>query len=67
MSQTDAILQYLAQGNTITPLEALQMFGCFRLSERVREVEAIGIPIIHTPVKVGEKRVMSYRMGIPHG
>lgn len=67
MSQTDAILQYLAQGNTITPMEALSLFGSFRLSERVREIEAIGIPIIHAPVQVGEKRVMSYKMAVPYG
>ena len=66
-SQADSILQYLAQGNTITPLEALAMFGTLRLSERCREIEALGVPIIHTPVQVGKKRVMSYKLAIPHG
>lgn len=31
-SQTQAIREYLLQGHTLTPLEALEKFGCFRLS-----------------------------------
>lgn len=30
-SQTDLILDWMLEGNTITPLEALDLFGCFRL------------------------------------
>ena len=62
MSQTDAILQYLTTGATLTPLEALNKFGTLRLSERIRELEAEGVQINHIPVKVGKKRVMSYRL-----
>ena len=38
-SQTARIHEYMKKGNTITPLEALDKFGCFRLSERIREIE----------------------------
>jgi hypothetical protein len=31
-SQRERIKRYLEDGNTITPLEALSMFGCFRLA-----------------------------------
>ncbi len=31
-TQRDAIRSWLMDGKTITPIEALKMFGCFRLS-----------------------------------
>ena len=40
--QWERILDYLESGNKITPVEALNMFGSFRLSERIREIEAKG-------------------------
>lgn len=38
MAQRDDILAYLQEGNTLTPLEALKKFGCFRLSGRIHEL-----------------------------
>ena len=67
MSQCDQLLQHLSQGHSITPLEALSLCGSLRLSERIRELEAQGVPITHTMVKVGRKRVCSYRLAIPYG
>lgn len=46
----------------ITPLEALEHCGCFRLSERIRELEALGWLIDRKPVKQGGKRFMSYEL-----
>lgn len=66
MTQNAAILAHLQTGASITPLEALSLCGCLRLSERVREIEAQGVPIAHIPLTVGKKRVMSYRLAIPH-
>lgn len=34
-TQRKQIREYLLAGNTITPLEALQMFGAFRLSAHI--------------------------------
>lgn len=34
MTQNESILNYLKLGNRITPLEALEKFGCFRLGAR---------------------------------
>jgi len=48
-SQNDRILGYLQEGNTITPLEALDLFGCFRLSARIHDLkkrECIGVKTI---------------------
>lgn len=33
------ILDYLLKGNTITPLEALDLFKCFRLGARMWELK----------------------------
>lgn len=45
MTQRAQILDYLKKGKTLTPVEALAKFGCFRLSERIREIQAAGHPI----------------------
>ena len=38
-SQADAIKDYLLQGHSITPLDALEMFGCFRLGARIADLK----------------------------
>jgi hypothetical protein len=38
MSQTTQILNHLKEGNTLSPLEALDMFGCLRLGARIWEL-----------------------------
>lgn len=43
MSQKTEILEYLKSGKSITPLEALSMFGCFRLAARISEIRDIGL------------------------
>lgn len=45
MSQTTQILDYLTKGKTLTPIDALHRFGTFRLSERIREIQARGYTI----------------------
>jgi hypothetical protein len=45
MTQNDQILKYLEAGNTITPIDALQLFGCFRLSARIFELRQKGYKI----------------------
>jgi hypothetical protein len=45
MIQQDAILAYLRQGNSITPLEALSRFSCFRLGARIFELKKQGYDI----------------------
>jgi hypothetical protein len=39
------VLTYLKSGKTLTPLEALNMFGCFRLASRIYELKDAGWPI----------------------
>lgn len=45
-SQTQAVREYLLQGHTLTPLEALEKFGCFRLSAIIYTLKHVdGMPI----------------------
>lgn len=37
MTQTSAILDHLRAGGTLTPGQALEEFGCFRLAARVND------------------------------
>ena len=63
MSQNDKLMEALLAGATLTPLSALQIAGSLRASERIRELEAQGVPIIRERIQVGDKRVMSYKLG----
>lgn len=60
-SQETAILQYLKQGKTLTQLEALPLFNCFRLGARVhRLIHQKGQPITREMVKRNGKWVAQY-------
>jgi len=45
MTQTDAIRSHLLSGNSLTPIDALQQFGCFRLAARIDELRKEGLDI----------------------
>jgi hypothetical protein len=45
MTQDLQILSYLKAGNAITPIDALNLFGCFRLAARIFELKDAGWPI----------------------
>ena len=42
MSQGQMILKDLKQGKTITPLDALPKYGCFRLAARIYDLRSEG-------------------------
>lgn len=42
MTQNERLLNHLLTGKTITPLEALGVFGIYRLAARVYELKAKG-------------------------
>tara|TARA_R100000152_G_C6778887_1_gene209972 strand:+ start:1237 stop:1440 length:204 start_codon:yes stop_codon:yes gene_type:complete len=45
MTQNEMILVALKNGEKVTPLSALQHFGCFRLSARIWDLRNEGHPI----------------------
>ena len=59
-SQKQAILNWLSEGNTITALQALQMFGCMRLASRISDLRSEGFPISKEMIEVNGKRVAQY-------
>ena len=67
-SQNARILTYLQQGNSLTPLEALQWFGCLRLAARVLDLREAGHDIYSVPVTLrNKKRVACYRLQPTNG
>ena len=46
LTQNKQILEHLKKGNSITPLLALNLFGCFRLSARIHNLRQDGHNII---------------------
>ena len=44
-SQNEQIREHLEAGNTITPIEALNKFGCLRLGARIHNLKAMGLAI----------------------
>jgi hypothetical protein len=39
------VLEYLKSGKILTPIDALNLFGCFRLAGRIYELKDKGWPI----------------------
>lgn len=63
MTQAQQILEYLEAGNTITPIEALTMFGCLRLGARVWDLREKGYDIRANIKQVGQhKHVAEYSL-----
>lgn len=42
MTQTTLILEHLKAHQTITPLDALRLYGCMRLGARIWELKRMG-------------------------
>jgi hypothetical protein len=59
-SQTALIKGWLLNGYSITQLDALNMFGCFRLSARIANLREEGLDIVTDMVNVNDKRIAKY-------
>lgn len=63
VSQANAILDYMSKGHTITGIEALNLFGCFRLPARIADLKKVGHKIKSEMVKLTNgKRVAQYTL-----
>ena len=66
VSQRDMILEHLRKYGSITPLEALDRFACFRLGARILELRKLGHPIETTPYTTpGGATVAKYVLRLP--
>lgn len=62
-SQKKQILDYLKNGKSLTQMEALNLFGCFRLASRICELRDDGWGIKSESIKLNNgKIVSSYRL-----
>ena len=62
-TQTASILHYLERGGSLTPLDALRLFGCLRLGGRIFDLRAQGWNIeTHMVATEGGAHVASYRL-----
>ena len=59
-SQNALIKGWLLNGYSITPMEALNMFGCFRLSARIANLRDEGFAVVTDMVNINNKRVARY-------
>jgi hypothetical protein len=62
MSQKQLILKHLEDGKSLTPLDALSLFGCFRLAARINDLRTAGHKINTTNLDVNGKKIASYSM-----
>lgn len=62
-SQNGMILALLRDGKSITPLEALNMFGCMRLASRISDIKRMLDPmkenIVTEKVKLANNKMVS--------
>ena len=54
VTQNYKILSYLEEGNSISPMDALNHFGCFRLASRIHDLRSDG-NLIDTVRKSGKR------------
>jgi len=66
MSQKQQILDHLNAGRTLTPMDALYKFGCFRLGARIFELREAGHNIkgelVEVDTRAGKTKVAQYRL-----
>jgi hypothetical protein len=62
-SQNKEIKNWLETGNSITPIEALNLFGCFRLGARIHDLKnKFGLNIKTEIVEQDKKRFAKYSL-----
>lgn len=62
MTQRKLILQHLKKHKKITPLDALSLYGCFRLSARILELRENGYKIETDHVNRNGKTFAEYTL-----
>ena len=62
IAQNDLILEHLLRGRTLTPLEALELYGCLRLAARVKNLRDDGYKIKTETRRLGRKRWAEYSL-----
>lgn len=62
-SQKKQILAYLKTGKSLTQLEALYKFGCFRLASRINDIRNDGWGVLTEKIKLDNGKIVGcYRL-----
>lgn len=61
-TQNQLVFHHLKSGKKLTSLQALNLYGCLRLSGRILELREQGHPIKSEMVKVNKKYVAQYSL-----
>lgn len=61
-SQSDQILAHLQSGQTITSLEAIELYGCTRLGGRIYDLHEAGHKIISEMIPVTNRAGKTVRV-----
>lgn len=67
MSQSKQVKHYLESGGKLTPIEALDKFGCFRLAAIVYNLKEEGLEVKTKMIKNGQKTYAEYYLENPIG
>lgn len=59
-SQCKRIATYLKKGGRLTPIDALNLFGCFRLSARIADLRKMGYKVKTRIVSRNRKNYAEY-------
>ena len=59
-SQNKLIARHLTNGYSINPIEALRLYGCFRLASRINDLKNLGMEIESTRTVQGKKHYSTY-------
>tara|TARA_R110000751_G_scaffold71892_2_gene145881 strand:+ start:165 stop:425 length:261 start_codon:yes stop_codon:yes gene_type:complete len=62
-SQTDQILKHMQEGYGITPITALNNYGCFRLAAVIFNLKREGHNIRTTIIRENNKKFARYKLG----
>jgi hypothetical protein len=62
MTQTEKIRDHLESGRTLTPIAALNLFGCFRLAARILDLREAGLDVHMRMVMNNDKRYAEYSL-----
>ena len=62
MTQTEMIRAHLQAGQDITPVDALNQYGCFRLAARIDELRKSGLDVQTITERKNGKAYARYRL-----
>jgi hypothetical protein len=66
VTQNEQLRAALLAGRSLTPMDALRDFGCFRLAARVADLRREGLPIECVSEMANGKRFARYYLKAPH-